>query len=237
MGMVRTNVTLPSEVIGEIDALAGPRGRSAYVAEAVRARLKRDRMRTVFEETLARRSGGPSGRTRTRPIGGSGRSVRTRLARIGSGVDAGELPVRHDRRHRLVARVSGHQGRRRSVLRGDRPALHLRRGHLRGSVWWHGRGARRHPPVPDGARVRRDWTRTEPRAPASCVARPVGPRAAAWVTPSSRLSRSAWAPRSSRGTRPTTLPMRFPSWGTARPEQGFSLRAGHRPRSRSRSGP
>ena len=51
MGMVRTNVTLPSEVISEIDALAGPRGRSAYVAEAVRARLKRDRMRKVLDET------------------------------------------------------------------------------------------------------------------------------------------------------------------------------------------
>ena len=43
MTMVRTNVTLPSEVLSEIDDLAGPRGRSAYVAEAVLARLKRDR--------------------------------------------------------------------------------------------------------------------------------------------------------------------------------------------------
>jgi len=50
--MTRTNVTLPSEVISEIDELAGPRGRSAYVAEAVLARLKRDRMRRAFDETL-----------------------------------------------------------------------------------------------------------------------------------------------------------------------------------------
>ena len=52
MTMVRTNVTLPEEMIREIDELAGPRGRSAYVAEAVRARLKRDRMRKVFAENF-----------------------------------------------------------------------------------------------------------------------------------------------------------------------------------------
>jgi metal-responsive CopG/Arc/MetJ family transcriptional regulator len=51
MPMVRTNVTLPSEVMDEIDEIAGPRGRSAYVAEAVQSRLKRDRMRKIFDET------------------------------------------------------------------------------------------------------------------------------------------------------------------------------------------
>jgi metal-responsive CopG/Arc/MetJ family transcriptional regulator len=51
MAMVRTNVTLPAEVISQIDEIAGPRGRSAYVAEAVQARLKRDRMRKAFDET------------------------------------------------------------------------------------------------------------------------------------------------------------------------------------------
>jgi metal-responsive CopG/Arc/MetJ family transcriptional regulator len=49
--MVRTNVTLPSEVMAQIDEIAGPRGRSSYVAEAVQARLKRDRMRRVLDET------------------------------------------------------------------------------------------------------------------------------------------------------------------------------------------
>jgi len=52
MAMARTNVTLPEEMIREIDELAGPRGRSAYVAEAVRVKLKRDRMRKVFDETF-----------------------------------------------------------------------------------------------------------------------------------------------------------------------------------------
>jgi metal-responsive CopG/Arc/MetJ family transcriptional regulator len=49
--MVRTNVTLPAEVLDEIDELAGPRGRSAYVAEAVLAKVKRDRIRRALDET------------------------------------------------------------------------------------------------------------------------------------------------------------------------------------------
>ena len=57
MAMARTNVTLPEEMIREIDQIAGPRGRSAYVAEAVRARLKRDRMRQVFDETFGAAKG------------------------------------------------------------------------------------------------------------------------------------------------------------------------------------
>lgn len=57
MAMTRTNVTLPEEMLREIDELAGPRGRSAYVAEAVRVRLKRDRMRKVFRETFGAAAG------------------------------------------------------------------------------------------------------------------------------------------------------------------------------------
>jgi hypothetical protein len=51
MALVRTNVTLPADVLEEIDELAGPRGRSAYVAEAVLARVKRDRLRRVLDDT------------------------------------------------------------------------------------------------------------------------------------------------------------------------------------------
>jgi hypothetical protein len=57
MPMVRTNVTLPAEIITEVDKLAGPRGRSAYVAEAVQARLKRDRMRMSLAETFGAAAG------------------------------------------------------------------------------------------------------------------------------------------------------------------------------------
>jgi Arc/MetJ-type ribon-helix-helix transcriptional regulator len=57
VALARTNVTLPEEMIAEIDALAGPRGRSAYVAEAVRQRLKRDRMRRILDETVGAATG------------------------------------------------------------------------------------------------------------------------------------------------------------------------------------
>ena len=62
MALVRTSVTLPAEVVSQIDELAGPRGRSAYVAEAVHARLKRDSMRRVLDETF----GAAAGRSRWR---------------------------------------------------------------------------------------------------------------------------------------------------------------------------
>lgn len=72
MPMVRTNVTLPAEVITEIDKLAGPRGRSAYVAEAVQARLKRDRVRRILAETY----GAAAGRSRWRDADEAYRWVR-----------------------------------------------------------------------------------------------------------------------------------------------------------------
>jgi len=55
--MIRTNVTLPAEIIREIDEVAGPRGRSAYVAAAVQARLRRDRVRTTLAETFGAAAG------------------------------------------------------------------------------------------------------------------------------------------------------------------------------------
>jgi metal-responsive CopG/Arc/MetJ family transcriptional regulator len=44
MPLARTNLTLPRDLMREVDKLAGPRGRSRYVAEAVAQRVKRDRL-------------------------------------------------------------------------------------------------------------------------------------------------------------------------------------------------
>jgi len=49
--MVRTNVTLPQEVLALVDEVAGPRGRSAYIADVVARQVRRDRARKVFQET------------------------------------------------------------------------------------------------------------------------------------------------------------------------------------------
>ncbi|HLA15526.1 MAG TPA: hypothetical protein VJZ72_01385 [Candidatus Limnocylindrales bacterium] len=48
---VRTNLLLPEDIVAEVDHFAGPRGRSRYVTEALRSKLKRDRLREVVEQT------------------------------------------------------------------------------------------------------------------------------------------------------------------------------------------
>jgi metal-responsive CopG/Arc/MetJ family transcriptional regulator len=48
---VRTNLLLPKELVEEVDHFAGQRGRSRYVAEALRARLKRDRLKEAIRKT------------------------------------------------------------------------------------------------------------------------------------------------------------------------------------------
>jgi len=50
VSLTRTNVTLPTELLREIDALAGPRGRSRFLAEAGAARLKREKLRVAIEQ-------------------------------------------------------------------------------------------------------------------------------------------------------------------------------------------
>lgn len=44
MALARTNLTLPEELLRQVDEIAGPRGRSRYVADAVAQRVKRDRL-------------------------------------------------------------------------------------------------------------------------------------------------------------------------------------------------
>ena len=59
MPLTRTNVTLPDDVLAEVDELAGPRGRSRYVADAVARQVRRDRQRKVFGATAGIMVGKP----------------------------------------------------------------------------------------------------------------------------------------------------------------------------------
>ena len=61
--MVRTNVTLPADLLARVDEEAGPRGRSAYIAEALAYRVKRDRLRRAIEETAGSMVGKPGWRS------------------------------------------------------------------------------------------------------------------------------------------------------------------------------
>jgi metal-responsive CopG/Arc/MetJ family transcriptional regulator len=49
MALARTNVTIPAELLAQVDELAGPRGRSAFVADAIEARVKRERLRRALD--------------------------------------------------------------------------------------------------------------------------------------------------------------------------------------------
>jgi metal-responsive CopG/Arc/MetJ family transcriptional regulator len=59
MAVARTNLTLPEELMREVDQLAGPRGRSRYVAEAVAQRVKRDRLGRAIQDTAGILKGTP----------------------------------------------------------------------------------------------------------------------------------------------------------------------------------
>jgi len=48
---VRTNLLLPEKLLEEVDKYAGPRGRSRFVAEALEAKLKRERLRDAIKAT------------------------------------------------------------------------------------------------------------------------------------------------------------------------------------------
>ena len=49
---VRTNLLLPVDLVKELDQVAGPRNRSRFVAEAVRYRLHREKLRVAWEKSF-----------------------------------------------------------------------------------------------------------------------------------------------------------------------------------------
>ena len=57
--LARTNVTLPAELLDRVDELAGPRGRSRYVAEAVAEKVRRDELGAAIRETAGAMAGKP----------------------------------------------------------------------------------------------------------------------------------------------------------------------------------
>ena len=49
--LTRTTVTIPHELMAEVDRLAGRRGRSAFVSAAIEEAVKRERLRQAIDET------------------------------------------------------------------------------------------------------------------------------------------------------------------------------------------
>jgi Arc/MetJ-type ribon-helix-helix transcriptional regulator len=48
----RTHIVLPTELVAQIDALVGKRGRSRFIAEAAQERLQREHMLKVLDESF-----------------------------------------------------------------------------------------------------------------------------------------------------------------------------------------
>jgi hypothetical protein len=46
---MRTHIVLPDDLVAEIDTIVGPRKRSLFIEEAVRAKLQRERLRRAME--------------------------------------------------------------------------------------------------------------------------------------------------------------------------------------------
>jgi hypothetical protein len=109
MALVRTNITIPEETLALVDAVAGPRGRSAYIADVVAKQVRRDNARMVWEKYAgALKNSTTWGRTDAEVLE-TLREIRSSWDRDRSlwGPDAeeelGEVPAGHDRADRLRA--------------------------------------------------------------------------------------------------------------------------------------
>lgn len=60
MTAMRATITIPSHLLAEVDRLAGSGGRSAFIADAVAERVKRERLRQVLDETRGALRDSPS---------------------------------------------------------------------------------------------------------------------------------------------------------------------------------
>jgi hypothetical protein len=49
MDLVRTHVVMPTDLLREIDALAGQRGRSAFITEVLADAVKRRKLRSILD--------------------------------------------------------------------------------------------------------------------------------------------------------------------------------------------
>lgn len=80
---VRTTISLPDDLVEEIDQIAGPRGRSGFLAQAARNEVKRQRLRRALDRARGIMVG--------RPGWQSGDEILQRVSRLRS--DDRDLPA------------------------------------------------------------------------------------------------------------------------------------------------
>ncbi len=59
----RTTISLPDDLVSDIDRLVGPRGRSGFLARAAQHELKRERLRLALDAARGAMVGTPGWRT------------------------------------------------------------------------------------------------------------------------------------------------------------------------------
>ena len=119
MALVRTNITIPEETLELVDAVAGPRGRSRYIADVVTRQVRRDNARMVFEKYAgALKDSDTWGRTDEEVLANL-RALRSEWERPWIWEEPDAVPARHDRPDRPRAR--SRRGSRTSTapVRGD----------------------------------------------------------------------------------------------------------------------
>lgn len=60
---MKVTITVPASLLSEVDALVGPRGRSAFFEQAARVELKRERLRKALQVARGAMAGTPGWRS------------------------------------------------------------------------------------------------------------------------------------------------------------------------------
>lgn len=124
MGLVRTTITIPEDVLARVDEVAGPRGRSAYIADVVARQVRRDHGRKVFAELAGALKGSKTWGETPEETDRILREVRDSWDRddklYGGWEDESEVPAGHDALDRPRARSARRRrGRDAAVQRAE----------------------------------------------------------------------------------------------------------------------
>jgi hypothetical protein len=116
MALVRTNITIPQETLDLVDEVAGPRGRSRYIAEVVARQVRRDHARDVFRKYAgALKDSTTWGRT-DKEVLESLRALRAEWERPWLWEETDALSAGHDRVDRSLAGSGGRRRARRAAV-------------------------------------------------------------------------------------------------------------------------
>jgi hypothetical protein len=116
MARVRTNITLPEETLALIDEVAGPRGRSRYIADVVTRQVRRDNARMVFRKYAGALKGSTTWGRTDEEVAENLRALRAEWDRPWIWEDVDESAAGHDRPDRPVAGPGRSSGTRRAAV-------------------------------------------------------------------------------------------------------------------------